>query len=303
LRKQSITEEQLKERGINTIFIFDKDYPKLLSEIYDPPIVLYFRGNIKALEIKSISIVGSRKHTYYSRVVLEKIIPPLVSMNISIVSGLALGVDGLAHFLTLENSAITIGVLGSGIDKIYPVANQKLGERIIQQEGLIISEFPPGTPPLKQNFPLRNRIIAGLSLGTLVVEARHESGSLITASLANEYGRDVFAVPGNIDGFASEGTNALIKQGAKLVTSADDILQELGITDFASENREVVAENQFEEKILRAIEFQPLAVDKISKLTNLDIVTVNSTMSMMEISGKVEKIGEGFKIRGKLKQK
>lgn len=297
-----ITESQLNDKKINVLSIFDENYPQLLKEIYDPPILLYFRGDINVLKDQSIAIVGSRKHTYYSKIVLEKIIPSLVSANFSIVSGLALGVDGLAHFLTLESSGKTIGVLGSGIDQIYPVANQKLGERILKEKGLLISEFSPKTPPLKQNFPLRNRIIAGITLGTLVVEARYESGSLITANLANEYNRDVFAVPGNIDNFGSEGTNELIKLGAKPVTCADDILGELGFAN-SSEEEEVVPENETESKILHSIELQPLSVDKISKLTNLDIVTINRTMSIMEISGKVEKISEGFRIKGKLKQK
>jgi DNA processing protein len=302
-RKNEFSESLLKKQNIRPVFYFDREYPELLLEIYDPPVILYCRGNIKLFKNPAIAIVGSRKHTYYSRLVLEKIIPPLVDAKISIVSGLALGVDGLAHYLTLENAGKTIGVLGSGIDKIYPTSNSKLVDRMLAENNLVISEFPPGTPPLKQNFPLRNRIISGLSLGTLVVEARYQSGSLITASLANEYGRDVYAVPGNIDSYGSEGTNELIKQGAKLVNSANDILQEIGISNSEYSDKIVEAENDIEDIILRTIENQTFSIDKIAKLTNLDIVTLNSSMSILEISGKVEKIESGFRLRGKLKQK
>ncbi len=287
---------------IKPVFWGDKEYPKLLAEIYDPPIILYCRGNIKLLDSICLAIVGSRKHTYYSKSVLESVIPLLVSAKMTIVSGLALGVDGLAHYLTLENSGNTIGVLGSGVDNIYPTANHQLAARILESGGLILSEYPPGSRPYKSNFPLRNRIIAGLSVGTLIIEARHDSGSLITAGLANEYGREVFSVPGNIDNFASEGTNTLIKQGAKMVTSADDILSELNIESISPENLLLEPQNKEEELIFSLLEKGALPVDKIAKETSLDIVTINSLMSVLEISGKVEKIDTGFKLKGKLKQ-
>lgn len=301
-RKNKLNKKVFADFGIKPIFFGQKEYPKLLSEIFDPPMILYCRGNTDLLNTISVAIVGSRKHTSYSRSILESIIPQLVSAKITIVSGLAIGVDGLAHHLTLENAGATIGVLGSGVDGIYPTSNRLLGERMLKNGGLIISEFPPGTPPLKQNFPLRNRIIAGLSSGTLIVEARHDSGSLITAGLANEYGREVFAVPGNIDSFASEGTNALIKQGAKMVTGAADILSELDITFSVGKNTIITPENKEEEKIFKAIELEALPVDKIAKLTKLDIVTVNALMSVFEISAKVEKVRDGFRLKGLLKR-
>lgn len=300
-RKLKLDKKVYSRFNIQPLFFGEKVYSKLLSEIYDPPIILYCRGNTELLNSISIAVVGSRKYTGYSKSVLEKIIPQLVNAEVTIISGLALGVDGMAHFMTLENSGKTIGVLGCGVDEIYPTANRQLGDRILENSGLIISEFPPGMPPLKQNFPLRNRIIAGLSAGTLIVEARHDSGSLITAGLANEYGREVFAVPGNIDSFASEGTNELIKQGAKMVTGAADILSELDIAFSIGKSTVIVPQNGEEEKIFRAIELEALEVDKISKLTKLDIVTVNSLMSVFEISGKVEKVRGGFRLRGKLK--
>jgi len=302
-RSQELDKKIFRDFKIKTVFWADKEYPKLLSEIYDPPMILYCRGNVKLLNTISLAIVGSRKHTYYSRGVLEKIIPSLVQAKVTIVSGLALGVDGLAHYLTLENAGCTIGVLGCGVEAVYPTSNRSLGERILKNDGLVISEFPPGTPPFKQNFPLRNRIIAGLSVGTLVVEARHDSGSLITAGLANEYGREVFAVPGNIDSFASEGTNGLIKQGAIMVTDVVDIFQSLNIESERVEDLIIEAENQEEKLIFSLLEKGPAAIDKIAKSTNLDIVTINSLMSMLEISGKVEKSDKGFKLRGKIKNK
>jgi len=302
-RKTRLNKKVYSDFDIQPVFFDEKLYPKLLSEIYDPPIILYCRGNIEIFNLVSIAVVGSRKYTGYSKSVLERLIPPLVSANITIISGLALGVDGLSHHMALENSGSTIGVLGCGVDEIYPTSNRQLGDRMLKNGGLIISEFPPGTPPLKQNFPLRNRIIAGLASGTLVVEARHDSGSLITAGLANEYGREVFAVPGNIDSFASEGTNELIKQGAKMVTGAADILSELDIAFSVGKSSVITPENSQEEKIFKSIELEALEVDKISKLTKLDIVTVNSLMSVFEISGKVEKVGAGFRLRGKLKTK
>ena len=301
-RLQKPDKKVFRDFKIKTVFWGDKEYPKLLAEIYDPPMILYCRGNIKLLDSICIAIVGSRKHTYYSRVVLESIIPSLAAANLTVVSGLALGVDGLAHYLALENGGKTIGVLGCGVENIYPIVNRSLGERMLNHGGLIISEFPPKTPPYKSNFPIRNRIIAGLSVGTLVVEARHDSGSLITAGLANEYGREVFALPGNIDSFASEGTNALIKQGAKMVTEAADILSELNIESVTPENLLIEPQNKEEKLIFTALEKGPLAVDKISKTTNLDIVTINSLMSILEISGKIEKVEAGFRLKGKLKR-
>ena len=299
-RTGKIDKKVFRDFSIKTIFWADKEYPKLLSEIYDPPMILYCRGNTALLNTICLAVVGSRKHTYYSRAVLEKIIPTLAIAKLTIVSGLALGVDGLAHYLALENGGKTIGVLGCGVENIYPTANRSLAERMLSNGGLIVSEYPPQTRPYKSNFPVRNRIIAGLSVGTLVVEARHDSGSLITAGLANEYGREVFSVPGNIDNFASEGTNALIKQGAKMVTEVDDILSELHIESTSVENLLIEPQNQEEKLIFSVLEKGPLAVDKIAKESNLDIVTVNSLMSVLEISGKIEKVEGGFRLKGKL---
>lgn len=205
---------------------FDEAYPPLLKEIYDPPWVLYCKGNISLLHSeKMLAIVGTRTPTAYSRQCLEAFIPPLVKENFTIVSGLALGVDSLAHQITIRSKGKTIGVLGSGFCHMYPSKNISLFEHMAK-EHCIITEYPRHVRPQKWHFPMRNRIISGLSKGVLIVEAKEKSGSLITADQALEQGRDVFAVPGTIFSKYSIGTNQLIQQGAKLVISAEDILCE-----------------------------------------------------------------------------
>ncbi len=214
---------------IEEISIDSEDYPKQLKEIYDPPLKLYVLGNKQLLKEKGIAIVGSRKATEYGKNVAQQISKQLSEAGINIISGLALGIDSYAHLGTLqkENIGKTIAVLGSGLDKIYPKENIELARRIIKSGGCIVSEYPIGTSASKLNFPQRNRIISGLSKGVLVVEAGEKSGSLITADFALEQGREVFAVPGDINKENSKGTNDLIKQGAKIVTSYIDIMYEI----------------------------------------------------------------------------
>ncbi|OWZ84215.1 DNA-processing protein DprA [Natranaerobius trueperi] len=201
------------------------NFPKLLQEIHNPPLLLYTKGNLELLQGFKLAVVGTRKITGYGIGVLNKIIPSLVGANVVIVSGLARGTDGKAHKLCLENEGKTIAVLGSSIDIIYPKEHNDLANNI-QEKGLLISEFPPGTRPKKHHFPLRNRIISGLSKGVVVIEAPKKSGAIITAQLALEDNRDVFSVPGNITNPYSEGCNMLISEGAKLVTCTEDILNE-----------------------------------------------------------------------------
>jgi len=214
---------------IEEIEIESKDYPEQLKEIYNPPLNLYVLGNKELLKQGGIAIVGTRKATDYGKKMTLQFAQDLSQNGINIISGLALGIDTCAHLGTLKanNKGKTIAVLGSGIDNIYPNQNIELARQIIQSGGCIISEYPVGVPANKLNFPQRNRIISGLSKGVLVIEAGENSGSLITADLALEQGRDVFAVPGNISSQMSIGTNNLIKQGAKLVTSYTDIIDEI----------------------------------------------------------------------------
>ena len=214
---------------IKEIYINSDNYPERLRNIYDPPKKLYVLGNFKRLREKSIAIVGSRKATEYGKKVAFQISQELTKENINIVSGLAIGIDTYAHLgaISIQNQASTIAVLGSGIDEMYPKENTELARKIIQTGGCIVSEYPLGTKPNKINFPQRNRIISGLTEGVVVVEASEKSGSLITAEYGIEQGKEIFAVPGNIDNPLSKGTNQLIMDGAKMVLSSKEILEEI----------------------------------------------------------------------------
>jgi len=222
--------ERLAKENIDLIAISDKNYPKLLKEIYAPPALLYIRGKFEPNDEFSLGVVGARKLSLYGQQITPLITADLANAGLTIISGLAKGIDALAHQATLEANGRTIAVLGSGLDKtsIYPSTNRLLAEKISQQ-GAVISEFPIGAQPLPQHFPQRNRIISGLSLGVLVIEATEKSGALITARDALEQNRDIFAVPGSILAKNSLGPNNLIKMGAKLVSQADDILNELNL--------------------------------------------------------------------------
>lgn len=285
--------EKLLKENIKLITIKDEKYPKLLKEIFTPPPVLYLRGEIDANPC--IGIVGTRKYTSYGQQVVENITRDLSKSNITIVSGLALGIDALAHQEAINNKNKTLAILGSGVNQssIYPTRNRGIAEKILNTGGAIISEYPYGTPPLKQNFPARNRIISGLSLATLVIEAPKESGALITANFALEQNRDVFAIPGNIFSNNSEGTNNLIKKGASPVTSANDILEELNLKEIINKNVEknIIPDNPEEEKIISALSQEPIHIDKIAKITNFDIKKVSSTLTIMEIKGMVKNMG------------
>lgn len=212
----------MKENNIKIININEREYPQALKEIYDPPISLYVKGNIEKLNNKNIGIVGCRECTEYGKKSAEYFAYNLSKQNINIVSGLAKGIDSYAHLGSLNNGN-TIAVLGNGLDIIYPKENLELANEIIKREGTIISEYPCGTKPDKMKFPARNRIISGISSGIIVIEAKEKSGTLITVDFALEQGRDVFVVPGNINSINSVGTNDLIKQGARLVTTYEDI--------------------------------------------------------------------------------
>ncbi|MFQ5708352.1 MAG: DNA-processing protein DprA [bacterium] len=219
--------QRMNRCGARLLTFWDRDYPEPLKQIYDPPALLFVRGRLTPADNYSIAIVGTRQPSHYGKLVTERFATELASRGVTIVSGLAYGVDTLAHHCALQANARTLAVLGSGVDVIYPGTNRKLSEQIVRQ-GALISEFPLGSEPERNNFPRRNRIICGLSLGTLVIEAGERSGALITASMALDQNREVFAVPGNIDNPKSFGTNALIKQGAKVVTCVEDVLEELG---------------------------------------------------------------------------
>jgi len=219
--------EGLSRLSAEALILTDARYPALLRETYDPPIVIYCLGAFEtACSQPVVAIVGSRRCSTYGRNVAEKISRELAERGVTIVSGLARGIDSAAHRGALDGGGLTVGVMGTGLDGVYPKENRKLATRIIEQ-GALVTEFPLSTPPLSQNFPFRNRVISGLSLGVMVVEGAERSGSLITARLAYEQGRDVFAVPGNITSAKSFGPNYLIKDGAKLVQTWRDVIEEL----------------------------------------------------------------------------
>ena len=217
----------MEKEKINIITQDDIEYPDKLKQIYDSPMYLFIKGNVSLLKRKSIAIVGSRYCTNYGKIIAKSLAEDLVKNNIIIVSGLAKGIDEFSHIGALKNEESTIAVLGSSIDNIYPKENINLAKKILDKNGLIISEYVIGSKLVKFNFPARNRIISGISDGVLVVEAKEKSGALITVDFALEQGKEVFAVPGNINCNTSMGTNQLIKEGAKLVCNVNDILQEL----------------------------------------------------------------------------
>ena len=219
--------EYMQKNDIEMLTIYDKEYPKKLKEIYDPPAVLYIKGNKEILKEKAIAIVGCRLCTKYGEFVAKTMSYNLSLNNINIISGLAKGIDTYSHIGCLKGKAKTIAVVGTGLDRVYPEENKKLFNEIIDSGGTIISEYVIGTKPLAQNFPRRNRIISGLSEGVVVVEAKEKSGTLITADFALEQGRELYVVPGNINSIYSYGTNELIKQGAKIITKAEDIIEDL----------------------------------------------------------------------------
>lgn len=216
----------MKQNNIELIHIYDKYYPEKLKTIYDKPIVLYIKGNKSILNEFSLAIIGCRDHTKYGEIVAKNISYQISKNNIVTISGLARGIDSIAHKETLKAKGKTIAVIGSGVDNIYPEENKELAKEIIKNGGAIISEYVVGTKAQKMNFPARNRIISGMSNGVVVIEAKKKSGTMITVDFALEQGKEVFAIPGNILSQNSEGTNELIKQGAKLITNIEDILEE-----------------------------------------------------------------------------
>jgi len=276
---------------IKSIDIKDKNYPKLLKKIKNPPKVLYFRGEILPEE-NCFAVVGTRLCSAYGKQVALEIAGDLAEGGLTIVSGLAPGIDTFSHLATVERKKRTIAVLGTGIDEksIYPKSNFKLTQKILETGGCLISEYPPGTPGSNFTFPQRNRIISGLSLGVLVIEAKEKSGALITAEWAKKQGRKIFAIPGPIHSSNSRGCHYLIKNGAKLVENANDILEELGLTKITSPGL-VVGEDEEENLILLALKEEPLYIDKIIEKTKLSAAKVASILAVLEIKNKIRNLG------------
>lgn len=283
-------------RGIKVVSVVDRDYPANLRQISDSPPVLYFRGTLLPQDDLAVAVVGARHATIYGRQVTEKLVFELVKSGLTIVSGLARGIDSVAHRAALDSGGRTIAVLGSGVDTIYPPENQKLAEGIVRN-GALVSEFPLGFPSVPSNFPARNRIISGLSLGVLVTEAAVDSGSLITAGCAAEQGREVFAVPGSINSKMSAGVNNLIKEGVHPATEVSDILEILDIQRKAERvkvERSTKPKDKIQEKILGLLDGESKHIDTIVRECKLPIEKVTSALSLMELSGFVKNYGSGI---------
>jgi DNA processing protein len=292
----SATLEWAARDGHSILTLADEDYPRQLLEIADPPPLLYLRGRRELIANACLAVVGSRNATPQGAANAEQFSRAFSRAGLTIVSGLALGIDAAAHRGGLDGAGSTIAVVGTGADMLYPPGNRSLGERIAR-EGLIISEFPLGTAPTGHNFPRRNRVIAGLARGCLVVEAALSSGSLITARLAAEQGRDVFAIPGSIHSPFSKGCHALIKQGAKLVESAQDLLEEMGVPGLgaarAAESNHAAA-NRADAGLLRWIGHDPCAVDTLCARSGLTAEAVSAMLLQLELDGKVASLPGGL---------
>ncbi len=284
--------EKLERYEVRVLNFRDPDYPSRLKEIYDYPPILYVKGSLLPIDEWCLAVVGTRRATAYGRQAAEEIVSDLARNKITIVSGLARGIDSIAHKSALEAGGRTIAVFGCGLDIIYPAENAALA-RDITSHGALISEFPFGTEPRKENFPQRNRIMSGLSLGVLVVEADETSGAMITARLALEQNREVFAVPGSILSPASRGTNRLIQEGAKLVRDYTDILEELNLTAVAHqmEIREVIPASETESLLLKQLGAEPTHIDEVCRSSGLPTSVVSSTLAMMELKGLIKQVG------------
>lgn len=289
----SKVEEELASWGISLIKYSDLSYPEALKQLYDPPPLLYCRGNTKWKKFH-LAVVGSRKADHYGKTVAKSLSKEMSEKGISVVSGLARGIDSAAHTGALEGDAGTIAVLGCGVDVVYPPENQKLTEEILAHEaGTLLSEQPLGSQPLAFHFPLRNRIISGLSAGVVVVQAKQKSGALITAETALEQGKDVFAVPGLIHNALSEGTHKLLKDGAKIVTQVNDILEEYGQACLFQEK--IAQDNNIhltpaEEKVYNLLGAEAISVEELAVATRLPMAELMPVLSILELYGLIQQI-------------
>jgi DNA processing protein len=284
--------ERLEAKGISVKILLDEDYPSRLKELDLPPPVLYMCGNLTPDDEWAVAVVGTRRVTAYGRQIAEDVAGTLARNGITVVSGLARGADSISHQAALNAGGRTIAVLGSGLDRIYPPENRRLSEQITTN-GALISDYPPGTPPEASNFPPRNRLISGLSLAVVIVEAGQTSGALITAAFAADQGRDVFAVPGNITSPSSKGTNRLIQDGAHPLLHAEDILEVLELTRVAEQRtaRVVLPADAVEAQLFETLSREPLHIDEIRSRTEIPIEKVTATLALMELKGMVRQVG------------
>jgi DNA processing protein len=284
--------DKIESQGIKILTWTDENYPARLREIDQPPPVLYLRGEYAPDDLFAVAIVGTRNVTHYGRQVTEELSAYLAANGLTVVSGLARGVDAIAHQTALKAGGRTIGVLGSGVDKIYPPEHRALADKMMER-GAIISDYAPGTPPDASNFPPRNRIISGLSLAVVVIEAGDTSGALITAEFAAEQGREIFAVPGSILAPQSKGTNKLIQKGALPLLTPADLMQTLDITRMGSQKaaRKALPADAVEAKLLDVLGPEPKHVDEIRNMADLPIEKVSASLALMELKGMVRQVG------------
>jgi len=284
---------KLQKQGVQVLTCNDAAYPRRLKEIYDYPPVLYIRGSLLPEDEYCLAVVGTRRATVYGKQVTEEIVTDLARSKITIVSGLARGIDTIAHRSALGAGGRTVAVFACGLDIVYPNENESLA-REIMAHGALLSEYPLGARPRAENFPRRNRILSGLSLGVLVTEADEDSGAMITAADAIEQNREVFAIPGSILSPASRGTNRLISKGeAKLVRSYTDIMEELNLMTVARqmEMRELLPESETESSLLKHLGAEPSHIDEVCRKSGLAAATVSGTLAMMELKGLVKQVG------------
>ena len=284
---------KVEQAGASLLTWDSPGYPRYLREIPNSPPLLYVLGEIKSSDQWALAVVGTRRLTVYGRQVTKELVTGLVRNHVTIVSGLAKGIDGEAHKSALDAGGRTIAVLGSGVNHIYPSEHRSLARQIISGRGAIISDYPLGTAPESRNFPPRNRIISGLSMGVLVIEAGDRSGALISADFGLDQDREVLAVPGNINSPASKGTNRLIKQGAKLVQNVDDILEELNfalIPEHIAADK-ILPDTPEEAVLLDHLSRQPTHIDELTRQAGLPTSLVSSTLTMMELKGMVQQVG------------
>lgn len=286
--------DKLEKLGAKLITIWDSEYPQILKKIYDPPLILFIKGELSDQDDYCIACVGTRAPTNYGKIQAERIVSDLSAQGITTVSGMARGIDSIVHSVTLKMGGRTIAVIGSGLDIIYPPENKKLFEKITEQ-GVVISEYPLGTKPDAQNFPKRNRIISGLSLGTIIIETGIAGGAMQTAAFALDQNREVFALPGNVGVKQSDGTNLLIQRGeAELIRSAEDVLLELKLKlkPVLGENvpKQQFDLNLFEEKILNKLNSEPVHIDKIASDTDLSTPDCLVHLLSLEFKGLIKQL-------------
>ncbi|MDI3341967.1 MAG: DNA-processing protein DprA [Sphaerobacter sp.] len=290
--------ERIERAGVSIVTLADAAYPRLLREIPSPPLLLYVRGALTPADAHAVGIVGTRRASAYGREMTRRLCSDLVQAGVTIVSGLARGIDAVAHRTALDRGGRTIAVLGCGVDVIYPPEHRQLAEEVAQQ-GALVSEFPLGTPPDGPNFPVRNRLISGLSLGVVVVEAPRRSGALITANFAADQGRAVFAVPGSALAAGSEGPLQLLRDGAVLATSGEDILADLKLTgrQAAFDVRQTLPATSEEAALLAHLDGEPRHIDEIALEVGLAISRLSALLLEMQLKGLVRNVGHQHYVR------